>query len=263
METETMVLAAANTPTVLRREAVSGPAKKGALRMAIEEEPGLLPANGRPKEPPVVPWHGARKRPRQEDVPPRATVLPKTTASDKPSSVRKRGRVQIRETHTLFHPPPQDYPVLNEKPNLWYTPEDFSSTISTMKKVLLNPGDHELYGAMLALTYQACCDGSGSAALLPDSITPVQLELLGTSNHRGMETCVRPSLAVQRNQKRRQIIQNMVGLGKSLQGVPHREEFLRCISEQLTAPSRKFAQALGISDTLSALVAYAEDGGEF
>ena len=78
-----------------------------------------------------------------------------------------------------------------------------------------------------------------------------------------METCVRPSLAVQRNQKRRQIIQNMVGLGKSLQGVPHREEFLRCISEQLTAPSRKFAQALGISDTLSALVAYAEDGGEF
>ena len=180
---------------------------------------------------------------------------------------RKRRRVQIQESNT-FHPP-SEHPVLEEKPNLWYSQEDFTMTLLTMKKAIRRMKDGSsdwvlpTYGETLASTYFACCADSESSvsAGIPSTITPNQLEMLGIGrgDHRGMETCALPDLAAERSQKRREIIQNVVFLGKTLSGVRERDEFIRSISEQLTAPSRKFAQAMGISDTLSALATYAED----
>ena len=182
---------------------------------------------------------------------------------------RKRRRVRIHEDHQVH--PPSHHGILEDKTNLWYTQEDFALTLLSMRKVIqrvqcgLEDQTLPVYGETLASTYLACCADteSSSSAAIPRSITPMHLELLGVArgDNRGMETCALPDLAAERSQKRREIIQSIVFLGRNLKGAAasQTEECLRSVSEQLTAPSRKFAQAMGISDTLSALTAYAED----
>mmetsp|Transcript_5982 Transcript_5982/g.11759 ORF Transcript_5982/g.11759 Transcript_5982/m.11759 type:complete len:310 (+) Transcript_5982:152-1081(+) len=189
--------------------------------------------------------------------------------SNKPR--KQRRRVQIQEDQTTEHHPPSEHSsVLDENPNLWYTKEDFTLTLQSMKNAIQSLKERSddcslpIYGETLASTYLACCVDSNSSvsSCIPTTITPMQLEMLsiGRGDHRGMETCALPDLAAERSQKRREIIQNVVFLNRTLSGVTERDEFVRSVSEQLTAPSRKFAQAMGISDTLSALATYAEEG---
>ena len=227
--------------------------------------------------------------------PPRKRQRLETTTTKR---LQKR-RVQIHPTKTFHEPPVEHETVLAEnKRDLWYSQEDFNSTLMNMRKAIKtaqrlqcsnnnNQSDFgsstieedkegkehyavasalPLYGESLACTYLACCvDTSSGTNSLPSSITQVHLEQLGASNVvvRGMETAALPDLAAERSQKRREIIQNVVLVHKSLALAPQqhdqREECVRSISEQWTAPSRKFAQAMGLSDTFAALRTYAED----
>jgi hypothetical protein len=180
---------------------------------------------------------------------------------------KKRRRVQIQEPAVNLTVPPSGHPVLDDKLNLWYSKEDFRVTLLFMRRACkhqLDPPNDQLplYGETLAATYLACCvDSDSSTDEIPRSITPSQLQLLGTSggDHRGMEACALLDLAAERSQKRRAIIQGIVSFGKSMSGYSGHEEVVRSIYEQMTLPSRKFAQTLGISDTLSALATYSED----
>lgn len=261
---------------------------EGGLKFPAESKmtqtsPGVVPDDADGDRP--------RKRQKLEHSASSESLASSTSSFSSSSSKNSKGRrrVQIQAVHTSEHPPPaHHHGVLDEKPSLWYTQEDFSLTLQSMKEAIQSLKQVEseshvastaadgasnelgsrlsLYGESLASTYLACCVDSDSSvsSSIPASITPSHLERLGTTargDHRGMETCALPDLAAERNLKRREIIRNVVFLNRTLHGVTRREEFVRSLSEQMTAPSRKFAQAMGISDTLSALATYAEAEG--
>ena len=162
-----------------------------------------------------------------------ASSMPLAFTSPSPRSLtstthqpnKHRRRVHIQEDQTTEHHAPSEHSVFDEKAKLWYTREDFTVTLQSMKDAIRSPketpDDCSLpnYGETLASTYLACCLDSNSSvsSCIPTSITPVHLEMLGIGrgDHRGMETCALPRLAAERNQKRREIIQNVVFLDKT------------------------------------------------
>lgn len=212
--------------------------------------------------------HG-RKRQRLCAPPEKHGSLPviERSLSDGCISRKRRRRVQIHKKEIAASHPPSPHSVLDEKQDLWYSQEDFTSTIATMKQTCKNMKETSdaslpVYGETLASTYLACClDTNSSSTEIPHTITPGQMERLGIGrgDQRGMETCVLPRLAFERNQKRREVIRNVVLLGHTLRGSTDSAEFLRSLAEEMSLPSRKFAQAMGLSDTLSAVAAYSEE----
>eukprot|EP00522_Entomoneis_paludosa_P017114 CAMPEP_0172442934 /NCGR_PEP_ID=MMETSP1065-20121228/3273_1 /TAXON_ID=265537 /ORGANISM="Amphiprora paludosa, Strain CCMP125" /LENGTH=284 /DNA_ID=CAMNT_0013192981 /DNA_START=26 /DNA_END=880 /DNA_ORIENTATION=+ len=208
--------------------------------------------------------------------------------------LRKRRRVQFQPStsssamvHERVHPVesllhlPQDH-----KNELWVQNDDIQSSMSHIRRTFQRQDKDSnmvlpTYGKALFDTYIACCNDSKDNEGIPESISARQLELLGATGARGvpcsddhhssslplrgLESCAIPQLSAKRSKQRRENIANIVAIHQRIKSlrIPGDDfagsNMLRSVAEQLSRPSRKFAQAMGIGDSLAALTEYTNE----
>ena len=192
------------------------------------------------------------------------------------TSPRKRRRVrfhskddevvcpEIRHVES-FSNLPQDH-----KNELWLQNEDLESSMNAIRKTFHRQDSDTdkvppVYGQALFATYLACCNDSPDSDDLPVTLSAEQLEKLSTERGhcartylRGLESCALPELAAKRSKQRKDNIANVVAIDQRVRllGIPEGPELVQQVAEQLSRPSRKFAQAMGIGDSLAALREY-------
>ncbi|KAL7566028.1 hypothetical protein ACA910_011045 [Epithemia clementina (nom. ined.)] len=150
------------------------------------------------------------------------------------------------------------------KSELWVQRQDLELSVSNIRRQFhqndsKSGREFPLYGEALCVAYVACCeDSSDQEGRVPSGLSPGLLELLGTERgeSRGLESCAIPSLAVVRNQKRRESVRNVVALHKLLRGIPDELDLIRLVAEDMSRPARKFAHAMGIGDAVAGFQAY-------
>jgi hypothetical protein len=159
-----------------------------------------------------------------------------------------------------------------EKAELWFQKE--SEELSALASMSSTVADSQLedsknsfavYMEVLARTYLACCeDNNGSdvdnSTLL---LEPEHMAVLGIchGDTRGLEGCTLPAVAGDRIRRRIETVRSIVLLHQGLKLVGNCEqisEIVKNLSQQLSLPSRRFAEALGFADATSAFLEHTE-----
>lgn len=206
------------------------------------------------------------------------------THSRHPCVSRKRTRVcfqsapePVKSTYASFKIEPKVHYIESlvnlpqeQKNALWVQDTDIHECMNTIRKTCQNERKNSAatcstYGKTLTDVYIACCnDSKGKDEEIPHSIASNELEVLGTGS-RGLECCVVPELSAKRSQLRKKNIRGVLAIHHRLRpvrilgGDDVANAMLRSVAERLSRPSRKFARALGIGDSLAALIEYTNE----